>query len=151
ACSRSSASSRSRVRRAITVSRSVAAERCFGAAFGGLVRFGFVALRRSSFAVLPPAFERLFMPCPRPGLAIVAGQTSALEVGFGSATQLAAECRHWVDSGHSALIAECPVYPQRRTLRGRRVRSAWCRTHAVQQNNDYSIPRRRALRSNGDR
>src|SRR5262249_17465323 len=44
---------------------------------------------------------------------------------------------HWVNLGHSAPFAECPVYPRQRTLRGHRGRSESCqnRTHAVQQTN----------------
>ena len=58
----SSASSRSRVRRAISISWEVAEERCFDVAFGKKV----AGLRRLALLAFPTAFERRFMALPSP-------------------------------------------------------------------------------------
>src|SRR4029077_3794331 len=52
------ASSRSRVRRAVSVSWSVVAERGPGTVLGGTERFCVAALRRCALIGLPPALER---------------------------------------------------------------------------------------------
>src|SRR5215472_1184902 len=65
--SRSIASSRSRVRRAISFSELVVAvDRSPRTVSGEMDRFGVVALRRPALPALPTAFERRFMALPSP-------------------------------------------------------------------------------------
>src|SRR6516165_3785246 len=82
AFSRSSASSRSRKARAVSVFWLVTLERRTAVDFGRLARFGAAALRRPALPVLPPAFERRFIALPPPRQTIVAGQAGAPEVAF---------------------------------------------------------------------
>src|SRR5262249_22807906 len=110
AVSRSSASSRSRVRRAISVSWPVAAERRLSS---GIAPFRVAALRRPALPVFAPAFERRFIDLPlpqdrhrsgwnwRPGSALIAVQQTQLpDVRFGSICEIL------------AVSISLPLYPQ---------------------------------------
>ena len=82
AFSRSSASSRSRVRRAIFVSSGGVVERRPGTALGVVRRrFGVAALWRADLLPLPPAFERRLIALPRTGQDILAALATVPEVG----------------------------------------------------------------------
>jgi hypothetical protein len=117
------ASLRSRVRRAVSVSSVIVADRQPDTALGRMERHGVVALRRPVFAPLPPAFERRFIALPRPVQGIVAGQTSLLEV-TSQCCRLDPSTSALVKSGHGDNTAGCPLYPRERTLMERAEMSA---------------------------
>src|SRR6516164_8062692 len=111
AVSRSSASSRSRVSRATTISCPAMATPRLRLAFGALRRFCAAALR-------PPP-ERRFIPPPGSGQGIVAGRINTLIVGrceFRGSLLDAYQCPLWVKSGHRSASAQCPLYARKQTF-----------------------------------
>src|SRR5215471_14861302 len=103
----SSASSRSRVRRATFVSLSGAKERRPRPDFGALRRVN--VLRRCALTALPPLRYRLIVP-PRLGQE----DRSNSYVHFGRGGNNVKGCPLWVISGHMRRKTACPLYPRKR-------------------------------------
>src|SRR5262249_23359030 len=130
AASRSSASSRSRVSRATSVSSLGTKEPRAPTDSGALRRFGVTALWRCDLADLPPALERRLIAFPkaqdkasrrfklahwkRPGAVL------CVTANFDR------ECPLWAKSGHCAVSGRCPLYPQQRTSELSHGMSALC-------------------------
>src|SRR6516165_2794929 len=140
AFSRSSASSRSRRRRAVSLTaRTVGALRRFGIALRLRALVGLLlALERRRIAHLKGLGLRRFSKWD------YSRDLRLAKWGFGlqcTAVIRGWRCPLWVKSGHDAPQIQCPLYPQKRTLVERVGMSALChkRTHALQQFSRYSI------------
>src|SRR6516165_4798673 len=95
--------------------------------FGALRGFGVTAVPRRLLAALLPDLERRRIAKPKAQdyadfqSAITAGicdRRNGVQGSVCTVAILSRGCPLWVKSGHSLRFARCPLYPQKRTLRG---------------------------------